>query len=84
MARLKSEPGAGENSLPADDVLVCEVLPVDDHARGEDRTPSLPDGEPKEGSVATYETVDGVVLYDADNPLAWLQSTAAVELAERR
>ncbi len=60
------------------------MLPVDDHARGEDPTPQLPDGETETAPIAAYETVDGVVLYDADNPLAWLQSTAVVELADRR
>jgi hypothetical protein len=33
-------------------------------------------------ATGAYETADGVVLYDTEQPLAWLQSTNAVELAE--
>lgn len=31
-------------------------------------------------STEHYETDDGVVFYDSENPLAWLQSDHAVEL----
>lgn len=31
-------------------------------------------------STETYETDQGVVFYDADNPLAWLQSQETVQL----
>lgn len=33
-----------------------------------------------DGDVETYETDDGVVLYDAGNPLAWIESRAPVRL----
>ncbi len=36
-------------------------------------------------AVATteaYETDEGVVFYDAENPLAWIQATEAVALTE--
>ncbi|MFB6178383.1 MAG: hypothetical protein ABEI77_01505 [Halorientalis sp.] len=33
-------------------------------------------------TVEAYETEDGIVLYDAENPLAWVQSTDAVALSE--
>lgn len=33
-----------------------------------------------DGSVEAYETDDGVVLYDAGNPLAWIESRAPVRL----
>lgn len=33
-------------------------------------------------AVGTYETGDGVVLYDTENPLAWVQSPTAVHLEE--
>ncbi|MFB6268260.1 MAG: hypothetical protein ABEI31_11420 [Halodesulfurarchaeum sp.] len=57
-----------------------------DRARGDEQgndVPQRPDtGEP-DTSIEVYETNDGVVLYDADNPLAWLQSSAAVSLGDR-
>ncbi|CCQ35891.1 uncharacterized protein Nmlp_1696 [Natronomonas moolapensis 8.8.11] len=31
-------------------------------------------------STKSYETEAGVVFYDADNPLAWLQADHAVDL----
>lgn len=34
------------------------------------------------GATGVYETEDGVVLYDVDEPLAWVQSDTAVTLAE--
>ncbi len=33
-------------------------------------------------SVEAYSTEDGTVLYDAANPLAWIESTGAVRLDE--
>lgn len=33
-------------------------------------------------SAEFYETDDGVVLYDAENPLAWVQSTVSVQLKD--
>jgi len=33
-------------------------------------------------AVGTYETGDGVVFYDTENPLAWVQSASAVHLEE--
>lgn len=61
--------------------------PVDDPAKGENRradVPQLPDGQDSTDPIEAYETVDGVVFYDGDNPLAWLQSTSKVELSEQR
>ena len=34
------------------------------------------------GATGVYETEDGVVLYDVDEPLAWVQSDTSVTLAE--
>lgn len=34
-------------------------------------------------TVEAYETEDGVVLYDAQNPLAWLSADNAVTLEEQ-
>jgi hypothetical protein len=33
-------------------------------------------------TVESYEVDDGVVLYDAENPLAWVEATTAVRLDE--
>lgn len=45
----------------------------------------VPDGPPTEEIefVETYETDDGVVFYDVDNPLSWLESSVTVSLDER-
>lgn len=59
---------------------------MEDHATGDERSndvPQLPDGEDPAASIEAYETGEGVVLYDAENPLAWLQSTNAVALGEQ-
>jgi hypothetical protein len=34
-------------------------------------------------STETYQTDDGTVFYDAQNPLAWLQTDSAVRLRDR-
>lgn len=33
-------------------------------------------------AVETYETDDGTVLYDAGNPLAWIESSVTVSITE--
>ena len=33
-------------------------------------------------STESYEVAEGVVFYDADDPLAWIQSTRVVDLHE--
>lgn len=35
-------------------------------------------------TVEAYEVDEGVVLYDAENPLAWVRTDAPVSLDERR
>lgn len=42
--------------------------------------PELSDGSV---SVESYETDGGVVFFDAENPLAWLEATSTVRLSER-
>ena len=62
-----------------------EVIPVSDNATGDERrndVPQLPDGVEPVESIEAYEIDEGVVLYDADNPLAWLQSSQAVPIGE--
>jgi hypothetical protein len=49
------------------------------HDRSVDRTPDEPEAL---ASIEAYETEEGVVFYDAENPLAWLESTHAVSLSD--
>lgn len=35
-----------------------------------------------EGTIESYETETGIVFYDAENPLAWVETTQARSLAE--
>jgi len=35
-------------------------------------------------TIEAYETEDGVVLYDAENPLAWIQADAVVSIDDRQ
>jgi len=40
--------------------------------------------EPAEiATVESYEVDDGVVFYDAENPLAWVEATQTVTLRDR-
>lgn len=40
-------------------------------------------GESTAEAVESYETEDGVVFYDAQNPLAWLKAERALNLTEQ-
>ncbi|MDQ2049136.1 hypothetical protein RBH26_01430 [Natronolimnohabitans sp. A-GB9] len=40
---------------------------------------SIPEGT---ATVESYETEDGVVFYDAENPLAWVETSRTLTLAE--
>ena len=42
--------------------------------------PALPDAV---RTTETYETEEGTVFYDAQNPLAWVQTDTTVKLNER-
>ena len=61
---------------------------MSDHADGQADVPQLPAGDESAGeddpcaSVERYDADDGVVFYDAQNPLAWLKATNAVCLDE--
>lgn len=41
-----------------------------------------PEGDTTVGGIGTYESGDDIVFYDTENPLAWVQSGAAVTLEE--
>jgi hypothetical protein len=34
-------------------------------------------------TVESYETDSGVVLFDAENPLAWVESSSALQLVDQ-
>ena len=46
--------------------------------------PRNPDVSEAVETVEAYETDDGVVLYDAENPLAWVQTDGAVPIEDAR
>jgi hypothetical protein len=35
-----------------------------------------------QGTIESYETDEGVVFYDAENPLAWVETTQTLSLAD--
>lgn len=54
-----------------------------DHANSDRRQGESATSEPEAvESIEAYETEDGVVFYDAQNPLAWLQTSVTVTLRE--
>lgn len=53
-------------------------MPEDPDPRGAETSTAVP--TTSDGDVEAYETDDGVVLYDAGNPLAWIESRAPVRL----
>lgn len=65
-----------------------EVTDVNDHATGDESRSTdgsdLPESEASRADIEAYETTDGVVLYDAQNPLAWMKASNAVALGDRR
>lgn len=48
-----------------------------DEPRSEPRLPEAVE------STETYRTDEGTVFYDAQNPIAWVQTDSAVRLSER-
>lgn len=50
-----------------------------DGNRADDERPE-PDVADGVASTEAYEAEEGVVFYDADNPLAWIQAEEAVDL----
>ena len=50
-----------------------------DNRRENSATASEPTGV---ATVESYEVDDGVVLFDAENPLAWVETTEAIPVTE--
>lgn len=44
---------------------------------------ALPEIDETEAAIESYETEDGVVFYDAQNPLAWLKAGEPLTLKEQ-
>lgn len=55
----------------------------DTHGEPQVSDPSIPADEVV-GSIEAYRTDDGVVVYDAEAPLAWIQSTRAHRIEAMR
>jgi hypothetical protein len=50
---------------------------------GQSRTATSADAEDEAvARVEAYDDEDGVVLYDAENPLAWIQATRTVRVQD--
>lgn len=58
--------------------LVTMAHMADDADPGRDAASAVPTAA--DADVEAYETDDGVVIYDAGNPLAWIESRAPVRL----
>lgn len=52
-----------------------------DHATDEGEQPAA---GAEGAAVEAYEVEGGVVFYDADNPMAWVEARSTVELSEAR
>lgn len=66
---------------PGDDPMSHHASPHGEADRSEElrSEPALPEAI---RTTETYETEEGTVFYDAENPLAWLQTDTAVTLQE--
>lgn len=64
---------------------IPEVQQVSDDARHDEAEgdEQLPVGDPRT-TIEAYETEDGIVLYDAQNPLAWLKASHARPVDQTR
>jgi hypothetical protein len=52
---------------------------VNDDATDRSEPRSEPDGT---ATIESYETEDGVVFYDAENPLAWVETSRTLTLED--
>lgn len=59
---------------------------MSDHVNPDDELDSaeaaLPETDEEGATIESYETEDGVVFYDAQNPLAWLKAGEPLTLGE--
>jgi len=52
---------------------------LNDDAADRSEPSSIPEGT---ATIESYETDDGVVFYDAENPLAWVETSQTLTLEE--
>lgn len=56
---------------------------MSDSVDGSDRTgDGRHDGPKAEGTIESYESEERIVLYDSENPSAWMETTQSVQLEE--
>ena len=78
-----------ERYIPCHDIPCPEVKGMSDHAdQGHERDSAAANSGETEAltgvdSIEAYETDDGIVFYDAQNPLAWLKAAATLTLDEQ-
>jgi len=60
------------------------VIDVSQHPADESDRTALPPADAAAGTetIESYETDDGVVFYDAENPLAWVETSQTMRLAD--
>jgi len=59
---------------------VIDVPPHNDETDGIESEPTTePEGT---ATIESYETDEGVVFYDAENPLAWVEASQPIALEE--
>ncbi|WP_193565053.1 DUF7331 family protein [Natronorubrum aibiense] len=59
------------------------MIKVSTHVNDDTTDRSEPRSEPAgTATVESYETDDGVVFYDAENPLAWVETSRTFSLSE--
>lgn len=59
------------------------MIDVSTHVNDDATDATEPSSEPEgTATIESYETEDGVVFYDAENPLAWVETSRTLTLEE--
>ncbi|WP_226042592.1 hypothetical protein [Natrinema sp. DC36] len=59
------------------------MIDVSTHMKDDATDRSEPSSEPEgTATIESYETDDGVVFYDAENPLAWVETSRTLTLED--
>lgn len=62
--------------------VVTDAMPDPDVTSEPDSAGDEPEVADAVESTSSYETDEGVVFYDIDRPLAWIQAASAIRLDE--
>lgn len=73
---------AATRPIPCYCLPPVEVTGLSEHATHSDGRTADRDENDGIESIETYETDEGVVFYDAENPLAWLEAGETFSLRE--